>query len=138
MTSVVFMIVGRAEPLYEAELGGGGSSAAQKPEESSHLNQFIIHSALDMVDRKQWAVQSTYLKTVDKFNDQLVSAMLTPSGVKLMLLHDGRSEEAIRTYFNEVHELYVKLLLNPFYKYDTPIVSPAFDQRVRALAKRLL
>ncbi|CAM9679862.1 unnamed protein product [Ascophyllum nodosum] len=107
-------------------------------DESAHLNQFIVHSALDMVDRKQWSTPATYLRLVDKFNEQNVSAFLTAGGAKLMLLHDGRADDAIRSFFAEVHELYVKLLMNPFYAYDSPIVSPAFDQRVKALARKFL
>ncbi|CAN0555914.1 unnamed protein product, partial [Ectocarpus sp. 12 AP-2014] len=79
-----------------------------------------------------------YLRLVDKFNEQNVSAFLTAGGAKLMLLHDGRTDDAIRTFFAEVHELYVKLLMNPFYAYDSPVISPAFDQRVKALARKLL
>eukprot|EP00752_Nemacystus_decipiens_P003490 g3223.t1 len=141
----VFMIVGRNEPLYEADLssvgnstssGGGGRTSTG--DESAHLNQFIVHSALDMVERKQWSTPATYLRLVDKFNEQNVSAFLTAGGAKFMLLHDGRTDDAIRTFFAEVHELYVKLLMNPFYAYDSPVISPAFDQRVKALARKLL
>lgn len=31
-----------------------------------------------------------------------------------------------------------QLLMNPFYAYDSPVISPAFDQRVKALARKLL
>lgn len=59
----VFMIVGRNEPLYEADLGSAGSgnssSGGRSSEESAHLNQFIVHSALDMVERKQWSTPAT-------------------------------------------------------------------------------
>lgn len=62
----VFMIVGRNEPLYEADLssagnigGGGGGGRVSGGEESAHLNQFIVHSALDMVERKQWSTPAT-------------------------------------------------------------------------------
>ncbi|CAM9338648.1 unnamed protein product [Discosporangium mesarthrocarpum] len=83
-----------------------------------------------------------HLKTVDKFNDQFVSSYLTAGGVKLMMLHDGRNDEALRNFFADVHELYVKassqLLMNPFYVYDSPIVSPAFDLRVKSLARKYL
>lgn len=51
---------------------------------------------------------NSYLRVVDKFNEQNVSAFLSAGGAKLMLLHDGRPDEAIRSFFTEVHELYVK------------------------------
>ena len=31
-----------------------------------------------------------------------------------------------------------QLIMNPFFEFDKPIVSPAFDARVRALEKRIL
>lgn len=75
----VLMIVGRNEPLYEADFGSlnstsggsgsssnatGGASARTSGgggggEESAHLNQFIVHSSLDMVERKQWSTPAT-------------------------------------------------------------------------------
>ena len=32
--------------------------------------------------------------------------------VKLMLLHDGKSEESVKSFFAEVHELYIKVPLS--------------------------
>ena len=55
-----------------------------------------------------------------------------------MLLHDSRTEEQVRQFLTEVHELYVKLLLNPLYVEGAPIVAPGWDSRVRQLAKRTL
>jgi hypothetical protein len=46
---------------------------------------------------------------VDKFNDLLVSCYNTAGHARLLLLHDSRlSEENIRAFFQEVHELYLK------------------------------
>lgn len=137
-----FIIVGVSEPLYEAEFKSSSATAAtgggQVGEDASHLSQFILHSSLDLVERCQWTSSNPFLRVVDRFNDQLVSAYLCPSGVKLLLLHDGRSDDSVGTFFREVHELYVKHMINPFYAFDTAIVGPAFDQRVRALAKKHL
>ncbi|CAG8501649.1 13526_t:CDS:2 [Ambispora leptoticha] len=44
-------------PLYEAEFGSsskGGGDAIVKKDEHRHLNQFIVHSALDIVEEMQW------------------------------------------------------------------------------------
>jgi hypothetical protein len=71
-------------------------------------------------------------------NHQQVSTFLTASNVKFMLLHTGKNEDAIRNFFQEVYELYVKFSMNPFYQYDTPIISAAFDTRVKAVARRYL
>ena len=63
---------------------------------------------------------------------------MTAGNIKFMLLHAGKSDDSIRNFFSEVYELYVKLSMNPFYKYDTPITSKEFDKRVRATARRYL
>jgi len=44
-------------------------------------------------------------------NHQQVSTFLTAGNVKLMLLHTGKSEDAIRNFFQDVYELYVKVRL---------------------------
>ena len=71
-------------------------------------------------------------------NHQQVSTFLTAGNVKFMLLHGGKGEEVVKNFFNEVYGYFVKLSMNPFYKYDTPISSKAFDARVRAAARAYL
>lgn len=69
---------------------------------------------------------------MDKFNEQNVSAFLTAGGAKLMLLHDGRTDDAIRTFFTEVHELYVKArIFQEYYGYIPVVVTawPSFDKK---------
>ena len=49
---------------------------------------------------------------MDKFNDLLVSCYTTAGHARLLLLHDSRlGEEAIRLFFQEAHELYLKARL---------------------------
>ena len=78
-----FMVVSRLDhPLYEIELaapvkarGGArrGRSAAPgadacaaadalQKDDSTHLHQFILHAALDMVEERVWDTSSMYLK----------------------------------------------------------------------------
>jgi len=68
----------------------------------------------------------------------MVSAYVTPGGAYLLLLHDGKNEDAVRGFFIDVHEVYVKQMLNPFASFDTMIVSQQFDTHVRAAARRFL
>ncbi|CAG8563294.1 3021_t:CDS:2 [Paraglomus brasilianum] len=139
--SYYFVIVGTKDnPIYEAEFtstGRGGSEAIRR-DEHKHLNQFIVHSALDIVEELQWKSNAMYLKSIDKFNEWLISAYVTAGNIKLMLLHETKNEEGIKTFFNECHELYIKMLLNPFYEVNSPITSSAFDTRVRFVAKKYL
>ncbi|CAG8533795.1 10934_t:CDS:2 [Paraglomus occultum] len=140
--SYYFVIVGTKDnPIFEAEFtstGRGSGSEAIRRDEHKHLNQFIVHSALDVVEELQWKSNAMYLKSIDKFNEWLISAYVTAGNIKLMLLHETKNEEGIRTFFNECHELYIKMLLNPFYEVNSPITSSAFDTRVRFVAKKYL
>ena len=52
---------------------------------------------------------SRYLKVIDKYNEWLVSAYVSASGVKFMLLHDTPNVDGIRNFFIECHELFVKV-----------------------------
>ena len=53
-----------------------------------------------------------------------------------MLLHDARNEENVRSFFDEVHQLYLRVALNPFHTPRTPIENEVFDRRVRQAARR--
>ena len=57
--SYYFAIVGTKDnPLFEHEFGTskqGGDGVARFPEQARHMNQFIVHSSLDMVEEVQWA-----------------------------------------------------------------------------------
>ncbi|KAI9017109.1 Sedlin [Gaertneriomyces semiglobifer] len=140
-SNTYFVIVGTTDnPLYEAEWGpqtriGDGSG---KKDEHKHLNQFIVHAALDVVDDLVWSTNSMYLKVVDKFNEWFISAFVTASGVRFMLLHDTQNTDGIRNFLQDVHELYIKVLLNPFMEPNSKITSPQFDARLKALARKWL
>lgn len=80
----------------------------------------------------------SYLKIIDKYNDFLVSAYVTPSGDRFLILHDVKNDEPIRVFFLEAYELYLKCLLNPFYEKGQVIDSKAFDAKIKTLAKKYL
>ena len=64
-----------------------------------------------------------------------VSAYVTAAQIRFLLLHDGRTDDSIRSFFRDVHELYIRVLLNPFFVPTAKIRNPGFSQKVRALAK---
>ncbi|XP_057836301.1 uncharacterized protein LOC131046557 isoform X2 [Cryptomeria japonica] len=133
-STACFMIVGRNDiPLYEAEVG-----TALRKEEAAHQHQFILHAALDIVQDFQWTTSAMFLKGVDRFSDLVVSVYVTAGHTRLMLLHDSRNEDGIKNFFQEVHELYIKILLNPLYLPGSRITSAYFDTKVRALARKYL
>lgn len=49
-----------------------------------------------------------YFKAVDRFNDLTISAFVSAGCIKLLLIHDGRVEEAVRPFFVDIYEAYVK------------------------------
>ncbi|RYR44706.1 hypothetical protein Ahy_A08g040993 isoform D [Arachis hypogaea] len=73
-TTACFIIVSRNDiPIYEAEVG-----VAAKREDAAQLHQFILHAALDIVQDLAWTTSAMYLKSVDRFNDLVVSTLLNP------------------------------------------------------------
>lgn len=62
--SFYFAIVGTKDnPLYEAEFGTskqGGDGVARFREEQRPMNQFIVHSSLDIIEEVQWASSTMY------------------------------------------------------------------------------
>ncbi|KAL4183780.1 hypothetical protein AMTRI_Chr11g156820 [Amborella trichopoda] len=134
-STACFVIVSRNDiPIYEAEVG-----SALKKEEAAHQHQFILHAALDIVQDLAWTTSAMFLKAMDRFSDLVVSVYVTAGHIlQLMLLHDSRNEDGIKSFFQEVHELYIKILLNPLYLPGSRITSSHFDTKVRALARKFL
>jgi hypothetical protein len=53
---LLFVIVGQNEPLYEIEIHKRG--AAGNSDAVARQNYFVIHSALDLVDKASWTTQN--------------------------------------------------------------------------------
>ncbi|KAI1180162.1 Sedlin [Nemania sp. FL0916] len=93
--SYYFVIVGTQDnPLFEHEFGtskAGGDGQARFAEQARHMNQFIVHSSLDIVEEVQWGTGQMYLKCIDRFFNNYVSCFLTGGNVKFLLLHQPPS-----------------------------------------------
>lgn len=49
------------------------------------------------------------MQIVDRFNGLNVTAFVTPGNTRFLMLHDGRNDDAIRAFFTEVYELYIRV-----------------------------
>ncbi|OJJ85067.1 TRAPP subunit TRS20 [Aspergillus glaucus CBS 516.65] len=69
--------------------GGDGIARFRFPDTAQYMNQFIIHSSLDIVEEAQWMNGNLYLKHIDTYPpaQAYISAFLTPSGARFLLLH---------------------------------------------------
>ncbi|KAF9893390.1 TRAPP subunit [Aspergillus nanangensis] len=69
--------------------GGDGIARFRFPDTAQYMNQFIIHSSLDIVEEAQWMNSNMYLKHIDTYPpaSSYISAFLTPSGARFLLLH---------------------------------------------------
>ncbi|KAE8784094.1 hypothetical protein D1007_42352 [Hordeum vulgare] len=72
-STTCFVIVSKNDiPIYDAEVG-----SAPKKEDQAYQHQFILHAALDVVQDLAWATSAMFLKSVDRFNDLVVSVYVT-------------------------------------------------------------
>lgn len=60
---------------------------------------------------------------------------MTAAQIKFLLLHDGKNEDTIKLFFRDVYEVFLRVMMNPFFTPRSHIKSPAFNQKVRSLAR---
>lgn len=83
----------------------------------------------------------SYLRAVERLGEGCqVSAQLTATGDRLLLLHDvARSDEPVRAFLADAQDAFVRCVLNPFYAPGDDLRScTALDARIRAAARKHL
>ncbi|KAG7195576.1 TRAPP subunit [Scheffersomyces spartinae] len=157
MASYYFTIIGTLDrPLYELEFASFKNPTAQgvpgKSQFSASVKEilpFIANSSLDVVEDAQWNSNQFHLGKIDAFFGLQVNGYITQGNIKFLLcyetptnanlaLHAKQDDTTLKQFFNEVNDLYVKCLLNPFYSVNDAITSPDFDLRVKLIVRKYL
>lgn len=131
-----FAIVSRTNTLlYETQF----FNVKKQPEgDSLFFKQLVANAALDMVEEFQWRTKNMFLRCVDRYEQWFVSAFVTPSLAKFVLVYDRMNEQEIRHFFAEVLEMFIKYTMNPFYEDGAKIDSERFAEKVRIYGRKYL
>ncbi|CAI5757667.1 unnamed protein product [Candida verbasci] len=150
--SYYFTIIGTKDnPLYELEFSSfknipttlpsnyipGKSQFSQSTKE---LLPFIANSSLDIIEDLQFSTNLLNLGKIDQFYGLNINGYITQGSIKFIICYDSTKDESnsIKQFFQEINELYSKVLLNPFYNVNDAIISPDFDLKVKQLARKYL
>ncbi|TMW68311.1 hypothetical protein Poli38472_005779 [Pythium oligandrum] len=99
---------------------------------------YIAHVALDIIEEKVRgasniaAKDDMYLGFLGPIEDYRVYGYVTNTSVKLVaILEDSPVRESeLRSFFSELHKLYVNAVSNPFAPIGERITSQQFDKKV--------
>lgn len=106
--------------------------------EITYLHELISFASLDCIDNVEYSNNGMFLKTVDKFNEYTVTAFITAGKMKFIMLHEGKNEDSIKSFFYDVYECYCKVLMNPFVDKNSKIFSLSFDNKVKQSFKKYI
>ncbi|RCK55692.1 Trafficking protein particle complex subunit 20 [Candida viswanathii] len=149
-SSYYFTIIGTKDnPLYELEFSSFKSTnlastdnhipgKSQFTPSTKELLPFIANSSLDLIEDQTYSNSILNLGKIDQFYELSINAYILQSQVKFILCYSCKEETSIKQFFQEVNELYVKCLMNPFYNVNDAIVSPDFDLKIKQLARKYL
>ncbi|KAI5955710.1 TRS20 [Candida jiufengensis] len=110
------------------------------PTSTREILPFIANASLDLIEDQMWSTQLLNLGKIDQFYSIFINAYLTQGNIKFILCHNNttKDENSIKSFFQDINELYVKVLMNPFYNLNDSILVPDFDNKIKLLAKKYL
>ena len=129
MPYTFFVIVGPGDALlYSREFPE--TRVKEEKATSLQLREFVMYAALDPAEESAWGTTKYPLGVIDKYESYYISAYVTPSLLKLMMMQDDVPRDNVQPFFHEVHELVLRYILNPFTDLREKIESKAFDEAV--------
>ncbi|GMI12156.1 hypothetical protein TrLO_g5972 [Triparma laevis f. longispina] len=132
---LLFLITSPTDPIYTAEFLKPGTTTSSSSKQYAH---YLLHSQLDIVEKLKHSTSSSQLKTLSSHPPSHISGFLPPSPHAFLLLHGNMNGDNITKFFNDVCEVFLKAMMNPFQGMEDGINSKGFDDRVRAIARRYL
>jgi len=142
------------EPVVEEDAFGLSSYwNRSSPRELSLEHEFLLHQSLDRLEEllgRQYAglsrrpgatttgTDSHWVGLISDMEGYCIYAHVTATNIKFLALcrpnaiqmSTKEQEDPIKTLLEQVHEAYVKHMLNPFSQPGTPIESKKFDQDI--------
>ena len=105
---------------------GGGGGVRMGGGQDRHVIQMIANASLDAIEEVMRRENAMYLKSVDRFNEWIVSAFVTAGSqwhsaislslsflsktdMKFIILHETKNDDGIKVFFNDLWELYLKV-----------------------------
>ena len=124
------------KPIYY-----GGISAPHTKEDNSHLYEYVLYAALDSLQMMEKPTEM-FLKTIDRFGDMSVSAFVTSSQFRFLLLHSyAFPTDILRQYFQEIYCAFATIRLgfmSSKLDYFPEFLRHRFDSVVHHLTRKYL
>ncbi|GFN92257.1 trafficking protein particle complex subunit 2-like protein [Plakobranchus ocellatus] len=117
------------------------------PTENELKFYYTVHTSLDVVEEKISSVgkntndlRELYLGLLYPTEDYKVYGYVTNTRVKFVVVVDSTNaslrDNEIRTMFKKLHNAYVDMLCNPFYKLGDNITSKGFENIVKGMLQQ--
>jgi trafficking protein particle complex subunit 2 len=102
-----------------------------------HLNELMLYASLDKIDDVQ---DVSFIKEADKFNEFTVTALVSVSNVRFLLLHANSTstDEQKLKFLSEVYQLYAKVLMDPSYELGAYIRNAKFRAKMTQAKQKFL